>query len=115
MSTTTWSRRAHRALPRVLVAAGRLEIDHHEVRFTPARTERLFGRRPWSVPLHEVETVDVAPRHLGDVMRGGAVRRLRIVDVSGHEELFVVAPGTDRAVEAVRAALDQPAPSTTTV
>ncbi len=115
MATTTWSRRAHRALPRILVAAGRLEVDQRELRFTPARTERLFGRRPWSVRLDEIAEIDVAPRRLGDVMRGGVVRRLRIVDDTGGEELFVVAPGTDRVAEQVRAALDQPSVSRTTV
>ena len=115
MATTIWSRRAHRALPRILVAAGRLVIDEHELRFEPARTERWFGRRPWSIALDDVATVDVVPRRLGDVMRGGAVRRLRIVDRAGGEELFVVAPGTDRVLEQVRAALDQPSASRTTV
>lgn len=115
MATTIWSRRAHRALPRILVAAGRLEVDQEELRFTPARTERLFGRTPWSIELDRVATVDVVPRRLTDVMRGGLVRRLRIVDVDGDEELFVVAPGLDRAVDAVRAALDQPTPSRATV
>ena len=115
MPSPLWSRRAHRVLPRVLVAAGRREADQLELRFTPAWTERLFGRRPWSVAIDRVATVDVVPRDLAGLLRGGLVRRLRIVDVDGAEERFVIAPGLDRALEDVRAALDQPAPSRTTV
>jgi hypothetical protein len=104
---SSWSRRAHRALPRVLVAAGRLELTDDELRFTPARTERWFGRRPWSVDLVDIAEVGVAERRAGDAMRGGLVRRLEVRTTGGEIERFVVAPGLADAVASVGAAADQ--------
>ncbi|MEM9034409.1 MAG: hypothetical protein AAGD18_07445 [Actinomycetota bacterium] len=104
MATPSWSRRAHRAMPRILVAAGRLRIVDGELRFDPARTERWFGRQPWTVPLDEIATIDSVPRSLAEVMRGGLLRRLRVVDRSGDEELFVLPGGVDAAIEAITSA-----------
>lgn len=91
----------------MLVAAGRLEVTGAELRFTPARTERWFGRAPWSVPLAEITEVCVAPRRPSDALRGGLVRRLEVRTSGGGVERFVVAPGLADAAAAITTAADQ--------
>ena len=99
-------RRANRTVGR-RARGGRLYLTDQRLVFEPSLLERLLSRKGfWEASLANVATVDVAPPG-GGRFDGSAIRRLRIRQTDGLEELFVVVRPASVASEIAEAAAQE--------
>lgn len=97
---------ANRTSTKARAQGGRLHLTDRRLIFRPHAFDRLLRGREWEVALDRVVGVGIEPRS-GNPLGGGLRNRLRIEDVDGDVQLFVVNK-LDAVVDEVRKASEAP-------
>lgn len=101
--------KANRTSSKARAQGGQLHLTDRRLVFRPHAFDRLLRGREWNVTLDRVVGVEIEPRS-GNPLSGGLRDRLRIEDVDGDVQLFVVNK-LDSVVDEIRQATQGPARS----